>query len=210
MKKKLLSISLILSFIIYAAYERITGLSALSVAINRESKKNNVPIADSTYIPTTPVIQPHRVPSEDDYEDDDGFFGSLFGKKIPSPTKPPVQTSQPKPATPTPVSQPTPTTPTANPGLYRSGEYIGSVADAYYGNVQVKVVVSGGKIADVQFLNYPQDRNNSIRINTYAMPILTSEAIQAQNANVDAVSGATATSAAFNESLAFALAQAKN
>lgn len=92
---------------------------------------------------------------------------------------------------------------------YKNGEYTGNIADAYYGNVQVKATISGGKITDVQFLDYPNDRQNSIRINTYAMPILKSEAIQAQSAKVDVVSGATATSGAFQESLASTLAQAK-
>lgn len=34
-------------------------------------------------------------------------------------------------------------------------------------------------ITDVQFLQYPNDRNRSIEINSYADPQLTSEAIQA-------------------------------
>lgn len=94
-------------------------------------------------------------------------------------------------------------------GIYKNGNYTGNIADAYYGNVQVKAVISSGKITDVQFLDYPNDRQNSIHINTYAMPILKSEAIKAQSAKVDVVSGATATSEAFQESLASALAQAK-
>ncbi|MBU6431120.1 MAG: FMN-binding protein [Patescibacteria group bacterium] len=100
--------------------------------------------------------------------------------------------------------------PMMNKGQYKNGEYTGNIADAYYGNIQVKTIISGAKITDVQFLNYPNDRQNSIRINAYAMPILKSEAIKAQSAKVDVVSGATATSGAFQESLASALAQAKN
>lgn len=96
-----------------------------------------------------------------------------------------------------------------NEGQYRNGEYAGSIADAYYGNVQVKAIISGGKIVDVQFLDYPHIRQNSIRINTYAMPILKSEVIKFQSAEIDAVSGASATSGAFKESLASALARAK-
>ncbi|HEY4384430.1 MAG TPA: FMN-binding protein [Ktedonobacteraceae bacterium] len=46
-------------------------------------------------------------------------------------------------------------------------------------------------------------------INNYADPQLTSEAIQAQSANVDIVSGATDSSEAFIQSLNSALAQAK-
>jgi len=94
--------------------------------------------------------------------------------------------------------------------LYRDGQYAGVSADAYYGNVQVKAIISGGRITDVQFLDHPQDQRTSQRINDYAMPILISEAIQVQSANVDIVSGATDTSGAFRQSLASALAQAKN
>ena len=82
------------------------------------------------------------------------------------------------------------------------------MADAYYGNVQVQAVISGGKITAVNFLQYPNDRSNSIRINTQAMPYLQQEAIQAQSAQVDGVSGASATSAAFVQSLTVALNQA--
>ena len=93
-------------------------------------------------------------------------------------------------------------------GSYKDGSYIGKVADAYFGNVQVKTIIKSGRIADVQFLQYPSDRSTSVQINTQAMPYLKSEAIQAQNAKVDIVSGATQTSQAFRESLASALVQA--
>jgi uncharacterized protein with FMN-binding domain len=92
---------------------------------------------------------------------------------------------------------------------YKDGQYTGDVADAYYGNVQVKAVIKGGKITDVQFLDYPQDRRTSVMINTQAMPYLKTEAIQAQSAQVDIVSGATQTSKAFIESLGTALSKAK-
>lgn len=125
--------------------------------------------------------------------------------------------------TPTPTvaqgASPPPTTvasaPTATPtpkqlaGAYKDGQYTGSVADAFYGNVQVKAVISGGKITDVQFLQYPSDRRTSIEINSQAMPYLKEEALQAQSAQVDGVSGATQTSRAFIESLGNALSQAK-
>ncbi len=93
---------------------------------------------------------------------------------------------------------------------YKDGTYTGSVADAYYGNVQVQAVIKGGKLVDVIFLEYPQDRETSININSQALPILKEEAIQAQSAKVDSVSGASATSPAFVESLKAALILAKN
>lgn len=94
-------------------------------------------------------------------------------------------------------------------GMYRDGSYTGIVADAYYGNVQVKAIIQGGKLTDVLILDYPRDRQTSQYINNQAMPMLVSEAIVAQSANVDTISGASASSPAFRQSLASALAQAK-
>lgn len=94
-------------------------------------------------------------------------------------------------------------------GQYTDGTYTGSTVDAYYGLVQIQVVIQGGKLVTVNFLQYPNDRRTSQQINGQAMPYLKSEAIAAQSANVSGVSGASYTSAAFMESLGNALAQAK-
>ncbi len=99
--------------------------------------------------------------------------------------------------------------PSVQTGQYRDGVYTGSSVDAYYGSVQVQVSVSGGRLADVQFLQYPSDRATSNRINTRAMSQLRGEAIANQSAPVDVVSGATETTGAFNQSLASALSQAQ-
>ncbi len=114
--------------------------------------------------------------------------------------------------TPTPTPSPTPTptpAPTQSTGLYKNGSYVGSAADAYYGNVQVKAIVQNGALSNIQILQYPSDRGTSVRINSNALPQLVQEAIQAQSANVNMVSGATESSGAFQQSLASALAQAK-
>jgi uncharacterized protein with FMN-binding domain len=91
---------------------------------------------------------------------------------------------------------------------YRDGTYTGSEADAQWGFVQVKAVIFQGKITDVQFLEYPADRSRSRYINTIADPELTNEAIAAQSAQVDIITGATDSSEAFMQSLADALSQA--
>ena len=103
----------------------------------------------------------------------------------------------------------TPPSSTVNSSGYKDGTYTGSQGNAYYGYVQVQTTISGGKITDVQFLQYPNDRRTSQMINSQAMPLLKNEAIQAQSANVDIVSGATDTSMAFIESLGAALQSAK-
>jgi uncharacterized protein with FMN-binding domain len=93
----------------------------------------------------------------------------------------------------------------ASSATYKDGQYTGTASDAVYGYIKVKAVVSGGKLTDVQFLQYPDDHHESVEINTQAMPLLKQEAIQAQSADVDIVSGATDTSRAFVESLTAAL-----
>jgi len=104
-----------------------------------------------------------------------------------------------------PVSPPAPT---VSQGKYRDGTYTGSAVDATYGTVQVAAVISSGKLTDVNFLSYPNDRQHSVQVSSYALPILKQEAIAVQSASVDAVSGASYTSAAFMESLGVALNQA--
>ena len=116
-----------------------------------------------------------------------------------------TQTPQSAPAqTTTPAPKPKPT------GQYKDGSYTGSSIYVYYGNVQVRATISGGKLTDVQFLQYPNDRRESQQINREAMPYLTQEALQTQSANVSGVSGASDTSEGFRQSLAAALSQAKS
>lgn len=138
---------------------------------------------------------------------------SLVPTSAPQATVPPPvsapQGSTPPPAIPTAVIATATPAPQKPSGQYRDGSYTGSVEDAYYGLVQVKAIISGGRLTDVQFLQYPNDNSTSLSINSQAMPILRDEAIQAQSANVDIVSGASDSSPAFSRSLASALSQAK-
>ena len=111
-------------------------------------------------------------------------------------------------STPSGGSSPSSNTSNSNTSKYKDGTYMGSVTDAYYGNVQVSAIISGGKITDVKFLQYPDTHDTSVIINQQAMPYLKQEAIQAQSPNVQIVSGATFTSQAFQQSLQAALSQA--
>lgn len=109
-----------------------------------------------------------------------------------------------------PTSAPVPATqPTKPTGRYTDGTYTGSAADAYYGTVQVLVTVQNGNLSNVKFLQYPDTHSTSVSINRQAMPYLTQEAVRAQSAQVNTISGATFTSQAFQKSLASALVQAK-
>lgn len=193
MKRAILSTILFVTFGTYTLFERSGGVDALYVTPTKTTGGENV----SVLYPT--AEEPTTLPPK---------------KATTSTTvEPVVIVEKPKivPATKTtPAPKPLPAPVKTTTGLYRDGEYTGDGADAYYGIVQVKAIIQGGKIADVQFLSYPNDRSTSIEINTQAMPYLITETIQAQSANVDTVSGASETSGAFRESLASALAKAKN
>lgn len=80
----------------------------------------------------------------------------------------------------------------------------GPVVDSDYGPYQVRVAFSGSRITDVTMITEPGDRH-SRRIANSAAPTLREEALQAQSARIDTVSGATATSEAYAQSLQGAL-----
>ena len=83
----------------------------------------------------------------------------------------------------------------------------GPVISTRFGQIQVEVVVTGGKLTDVVALQLPAGRRSG-SISNYAEPILHQEALQAQSAKIDTVSGATYTSDAYAQSLQAALDQA--
>ncbi|BCG82401.1 FMN-binding protein [Mesorhizobium sp. 113-3-3] len=93
---------------------------------------------------------------------------------------------------------------------FADGTYTGPVTDAYYGLLQIQASIQGGRLTSLKILKYPNDRRTSININRQALPMLRDEAISAQSANVDIISGATLTSRAFIQSLGGALKKASS
>ena len=81
----------------------------------------------------------------------------------------------------------------------------GHVANTVYGPVQVELVVQDKKIVKVAILEQPTSTIHDIQIGEFAFPRLISETLTAQNAKVDAVSGASYTSAGYIASLQSAL-----
>ena len=73
---------------------------------------------------------------------------------------------------------------------------------------QVQVTVSNGTITDVKALQLPFDRRRSAEISQYVEPYLRSEALQAQSAQIDLISGATYTSDSYAHSLQSAIDKA--
>jgi uncharacterized protein with FMN-binding domain len=86
--------------------------------------------------------------------------------------------------------------------------YTGEVADTRWGPVQVKITVTNGKIAAAQTIQVPDGNPRDQEINSYAVPVLNQEVLQAQSAQIDAVSGATVTSDGYIQSLQSAVDQA--
>lgn len=83
--------------------------------------------------------------------------------------------------------------------------YAGQAVSTRYGDVQVQITVQHGKITDVTALHLTDAEMRSQMISANAAPILRSEVLQAQSANVQTVSGATITSDAYLQSLQAAL-----
>jgi uncharacterized protein with FMN-binding domain len=81
----------------------------------------------------------------------------------------------------------------------------GNVANTVYGPVQVQLVVQGNKIIKVAVLRQPTNTIHDIQIGQFAFPQLISETLKAQNAKIDAISGASYTSQGYIQSLQSAL-----
>ena len=84
----------------------------------------------------------------------------------------------------------------------------GVTANYGYGTVSVSVTVSGSKITKIGIAALNDGGNfRSVSIDQQAVPILEQQAVQAQSANIQGVSGATYTSQGFAQSLQSALAK---
>jgi len=76
-----------------------------------------------------------------------------------------------------------------------------------YGPVQVRVQVRGARLVDVGAVQTPSGDPRSRAISAFAVPQLRRQALAAQSARIDGVSGASYTSAGLMRSLQAALAQ---
>jgi uncharacterized protein with FMN-binding domain len=81
----------------------------------------------------------------------------------------------------------------------------GNAIATQYGNAQVRVTVTNGKITKVQALQLQGNDPKSVQISSSAEPSLRQSALSKQSAAIDAVSGATITSASYEASLQSAL-----
>jgi uncharacterized protein with FMN-binding domain len=86
-----------------------------------------------------------------------------------------------------------------------SGTYTGDAVQTRWGAVQVQITVKDGRITAAEAVEYPTENPRDQQINAYAIPQLNAEAVAAQSASIDAVSGATVTSDGYIESLQSAI-----
>ena len=113
-----------------------------------------------------------------------------------------TQTSAPAPATPTPVKTAT-TAPTVNSV---NGTFTGPVVDVSYGNVQVQITVTNGKITDAQALIAPTGKND--KYTKMSLPTLRQQTLAAQSTSIQGVSGASYTTYGWRKSLQGAMVKA--
>ena len=88
----------------------------------------------------------------------------------------------------------------------KDGTFTGPSVNVNYGNVQVMITVSNGRITDAVAVKAPKGKND--RYTNMAVPILKAQTLQAQSANIQGASGASYTSYGWFKSLQGALADA--
>ncbi len=97
------------------------------------------------------------------------------------------------------------------PGSAQAGAgqtVLGDAADTQFGEVQVQLTLSGGRITGAQAVKAPSADANSRKIAADAIPKLNQAVMKAQSAQIDAVSGASYTSEGYIKSLQSALDKA--
>ena len=103
------------------------------------------------------------------------------------------------------TSRPAPAAGAPAPAAGGPRQVDGTVERTPYGPVQVRVDLVGTHIQDVIALRLTDSTGTSVRISASAAPVLRREAVAAQSARIDAVSGATYTSDGYRQSLQAAL-----
>lgn len=92
---------------------------------------------------------------------------------------------------------------------YPDGRYTSNVAETLYGDIQISIVITAGKISDVQFQKMPdKDDGRSRQLTEMSSPLLKATTLAKQSDQIDFVTGATSTSYGYQESLQSALDKA--
>jgi uncharacterized protein with FMN-binding domain len=156
----------------------------------RHSKKAPQSAAPHTAAPHTTA--PHTTAAQTAAPHTTAPHSSTAHSTAPHPTAPPT----------TPRTTPPTTAPVTTQRTVTGAAY-----DVSYGTVQLRVTFKGRQIVDVTALSMPQG-GRSGDISARAEPQLRREALAAQSANINAVSGASYTSAGYAKSLQSAIDKA--
>ncbi|MGX6466927.1 FMN-binding protein [Leuconostoc falkenbergense] len=91
----------------------------------------------------------------------------------------------------------------------KDGTYTGKSTSTKWGDVQVVMIVSSGKITLINVVKHPTEGRSS-QINENAIPIYKREVLAAQSSKINQVSGATETYKGFTGSLQDAITKAED
>lgn len=128
-------------------------------------------------------------------------------KPVPSSSSTSASPSQPASAAPAKTGI-TPSAPKTTSAAPTTRSVTGATAQTRYGPVQVRITLTGSKITGSTAIQSPDEAARSRDISSMAIPKLNQEALNAQSADIDTVSGATYTSGGYKQSLQSALDQA--
>ncbi|MGW7523293.1 FMN-binding protein [Streptomyces sp. NPDC054783] len=128
-------------------------------------------------------------------------------KRTPSPSATSTKPSHAVSAAPTRTSR-VPSAPKTTSAAPTTRTVTGATDQTKYGPVQVRITLTGSRITGATAVQSPDGTARSKDINSTAVPKLNQEALTAQSANIDTVSGATYTSEGYRQSLQSALDRA--
>jgi len=175
-----------------SASARASGMSTHQSAARSGPASTAAPTHPASATVPPPTVPPPTVPPP----------------TVPPPTTAPATTAPATaaPATAAPTSAaPAPTAPAPTHRSVAPLVVDGDSVSTPYGDVQVEVTLSAGRITAVRALQYPQQSGRDQEINSQAIPQLESQVLSAQSARVDGVSGATYTTQGYLGSLQSAL-----
>ncbi|MEW2377545.1 FMN-binding protein [Micromonospora sp. NPDC047812] len=188
----------------------ITGLAAGTTAmVVLKGSPGTSPVAQDLPAAPPPVVPAPAGPTPD-------------GGKVSAPPSPARTSASPRPGrtvTRAPASRPSattrapsaPRTTTKPPPAPTTRTVTGPVVENEYGNVQVQITLSGTRIVDVVALELPEETAQSDQRSEQVDGRYSGSSglvVQRQSADVDTVSGATATSTSYKRSLQAAIDRA--
>ena len=107
-------------------------------------------------------------------------------------------------------SQQTTVQPTMQATTLKDGTFSGDVDTNQFGNVEVSITVSGGKISSVNLIQIPDEDPRSKQISEFATQQLVEATITNQTSDLDTISGATYTSLGYINSLKSAIDKSRS